>query len=442
MIHKKRQNLPYLEKIEQEHVLHDFTAMKDYTVHFMTKGSGVFIEDVNGKRYLDFKSCAFNVNLGYQHPRLISALIRQANELCYTDSSNLPEAKLTDIVLGILESKNYRLFYSTGGALSVETALKIARDVTKRPKIISFLKNYHGVTYGAMSIAGWGDIYNPFGPMLSHNIKVPPAYCYRCYFGKKYPRCHLQCVEYIENLIKEEDPNTIAAIIAEPIPWGEMIVPPREYWKKIEEICDKYDILLMFDEIVTGFGRTGEWFAKDLFEVNPDIIISGKGLTAGTLPLYVAIVKKEIADYYIEHRFTHGYTFQGYPIACAVAIETINTIREQNILKNVKERGEYLYNSLRKLSEDYEFIGDVRGVGLMYGVELIHDRDKREPINRQFTQDVIKNCHRNGLIIGSSIHNFITVMPPFIVSNQQIDDAMEILNGALKNAAKKWGYIP
>ena len=441
MVCKNKRNLLYLEKIEREHLLHDFIAMKDYIASFMTKGSGIFIEDVHGNKYLDFKSCAFNVNLGYQHPILIKALIRQAKVLCYTDFSNIPEATLTDKILDVLKSKNYRLFYSTGGALAVETALKIARDITKRSKIISYYKNYHGVTYGAMSIAGWSDIYNPFGPMLPHNIKVPPPYCYRCYFGKEYPKCNLQCVEYIENIIKEEDPNTIAAIVAEPIPWGEMILPPREYWKRIKEICNKYGIYLIFDEIVTGFGRTGEWFAKDLFGVKPDIIISGKGLTAGTLPLYVTIVKKELADYYIEHRFTHGYTFQGYPVACAVATETINIIKKQNILKNVKKMGEYLYHSLRKLSEDYEFIGDIRGVGLMYGVELVHDRDKKEPVNTQFTQDIIKICYEKGLIIGSSIHNFITLMPPFIINTQQIDEGIRILNEALKNTGKKWGYI-
>lgn len=442
MSYKKKKESLHLEKIEKENILHDFTNMKDYSVHFMNKGSGVFIEDVNGKKYLDFKSCAFNVNLGYQNSILIGALIKQAEDLCYTDFPNIPEAKLTDLILNILGSKDYRLFYSTGGALAVETALKIARDVTKRAKIISYYKNYHGVTYGAMSVAGWGDIYNPFGPILSHHIKVPPAYCYRCYFGGNYPDCDFQCIEYIERLLKEEGPNTVAAIIAEPIPWGEMIVPPYEYWKRIRELCDKYGILLVFDEIVTGFGRTGKWFAKDLFEVSPDIIIAGKGLTAGTLPLYVTVIKKEVADYYIEHRFTHGYTFQGYPIACAVAIETINTIKKQNILKNVKEKGEYLYNSLRKLLQDYDFVGDVRGVGLMYGMELVHDRDKKEPINKEFTQDVIKNCYKNGLIVGSSIHNFITIMPPFIVSNQEIDEAMKILNKALKSNARKWGYIP
>lgn len=432
-----KQKNEHLKNLVKDYILHDFTRMQDYTPHFMCSGSGCWLEDCQGEKYLDFKSCAFNVNLGYQHPRLVTALKNQADRLCYTDFANLPSAQLTEAILDILPSTDYRVFYCSGGALAVETAIKIARDVSKKQKIISYLKNYHGVTYGAMSVTGWGDIYNSFGATLPHHIKIPPAYCYRCYFGKSYPGCDLQCVEYVEKIIQEENPASIAAVIAEPIPWGEMIVPPQEYWKGIKELCEKYNILLIFDEIVTGFGRCGDWFAFKHYDVTPDIIISGKGLGAGILPLYTTIVHKKVSEYYLENRFTHGFTFQGYPLACAVANEVITTIKEENLLENVKQMNAHLEKLLQKLKEKYPFIGDVRGVGLMHGIEMVADRSTGSPLEGEITQNVIKSAFHNGCILGSAIYNFLTIMPPLVVNKDELEMGCKILDDVMSSVSRQ-----
>jgi taurine--2-oxoglutarate transaminase len=422
--------LDSLEDTDRNNILHDFTSMKNYEPHFMRTGKGSFVEDVHGKKYLDFKSCAFNVTLGYQHPRLITALKNQADNLCYTDHANIPSALLTHKILEILGSQDYSVFYSTAGSLAVETALKIARNVTRKQKIVSYLKNYHGSTYGSMAVTGSGYISSPFGPQLSHHVKVPPAYCYRCYFGKSYPDCDFQCVTYVEQVLKEENPYSIAAILAEPVPWGEMIVPPSEYWKRMREICDTYHILLIFDETVTGFGRTGTWFAYEKY-VEPDILISGKGLTAGVLPLFATIIHKKISEYYRENMFVHGFTFQGYPLACAVALEVLKTMEEEGILQHVEEMGGYLFDALRTLKEKYSIIGDVRGMGLLYGCELVEDLSKKTPVAEAFTRSIVRETFSKGLIIGSVIYNFLTILPPLTVTAEEIDSGMNILDEVL-----------
>jgi taurine--2-oxoglutarate transaminase len=420
-----------LEDIDRNHILHGFTAMKDHESHFMHAGTGSWVEDIHGKKYLDFKSCAFNVNLGYQHSRLVNTLKEQAEQLCYTDFATVPSALATQEILEILDSKDHRIFYSTSGSSAVETGLKIARDVTKRQKIVSYFRNFHGATYGAMSVTGSGYLSSTFGPMLSHHLKVPPAYCHRCYFGTQYPDCDFQCVEYVEAVLREENPYSIAAIIAEPIVWSDIIMPPPGYWNRIKEICNTYDILLMFDEIVTGFGRTGRWFAYEEYDVIPDILISGKGLTAGILPLFVTIVNKRISDYYTDHMFFHGFTFQGYPLACAVAAEVIKTIKREDILQNVAENGTYLHNALRTLEEKHEVISDVRGIGLMQGVEVAPKHSSSPLAVQAFTREIMKEAFCRGLIIGSYIYNFLVVMPPLVVSKEEIDAGINILDETL-----------
>lgn len=420
-----------VEDIDRNHILHGFTAAREYEPHFMRTGKGCWIEDVHGKKYLDFKSCAFNVNLGYQHPRLVSVLKEQAENLCYTDFANEPAALLTKEILSTLSSENHRVFYSTSGSSAVETALKIARDFSKRQKIVSYFGNFHGCTYGAMSVTGSGYLSSPFGPMLSHSVKVPPASCHRCYFGGQYPDCELQCAVYVETVITQENPYSIAAVIAEPIVWSEIIMPPPEYWKRIEEICKTYGILLIFDETVTGFGRTGHWFAHEHYGVSPDILISGKGLTAGILPLFVTIVSERISAYYEDHLFLHGFTFEGYPLACAVAVEVLKTIKEEDVLKNVVENGRYLYKALKTLEGKHSAINDVRCTGLLQGVEIA-PRPEPFPTAQAFIRDVMKEALQRGLIIGSYIYNFLVVMPPLVVTKEDIDTGITMLDEALQ----------
>jgi taurine--2-oxoglutarate transaminase len=275
-----------------------------------------------------------------------------------------------------------RYFY-LGGAEANENAIKFARQYTGRQKIISRYISYRGATYGAITLSG--DYRRPpVEPGIPGVIHAFDPYCYRCTFGYTPDICHRECISHIEKIIQYENPETIAAVFMEGVTGSNgILVPPDDYWPRLRDITRKYGILLISDEVMSGFGRTGEWFAVDNWGVTPDIITMAKGLTSGYLPLGAVAVSQPIADYFKDKMLYMGLTYYGHPMSCAAAIATLNVYKEDLLIENSRAMGRILGDSLKTLKQKYDRVGDVRSIGLFSTVELVQDRISKEPLSPQ-----------------------------------------------------------
>jgi|YelNatPaOPRAMG01_1025707.scaffolds.fasta_scaffold89439_1 taurine--2-oxoglutarate transaminase len=432
-------NISYIKRIKEAHkklVFHDFCKQKNCRKKIFVKGKDCYIYDENKKRYLDFASNIFNVSLGYNNSYIINSIQKQLKILPVTQAGNIPQSELSIKLQKIFSSFFGRVFYSTSGSQAVETAIKIARQVTGKQKIASFINSYHGSTYEAANCGGINMMINSFGPPLPNHIKLLPAYCYRCPFEEEDTNCNFTCINYVENIIQNEDADTIAGLIFEPINWYFGITPPENYWKEIKKICKKNSILFIADEVVTGFGRTGKMSALEHWKILPDIFIGSKGLTSGYLPLAITIVNKSIAHFYKDVFFPHGFTYQGHPLCCAAALATLQEIEKRHILKNVQKNGEYLHKRLNELKENHFIIGDVRGRGLLAIIELIKDK-KKTPINETTSKILLEKIYNYGLLIENSAPHIFIIAPPLIVKKEQIDKSIEIIDNVFKYIEKK-----
>ena len=405
------------------------------------RASGFLVEDVDGNIYIDFNSGLAVMNIGHCHPKVLNAARQQMEKLIHYSITDflyetpvLLAKKLFSITPG---SDPKKVFYGNSGAEAIEGSIKIARGYFegKRPYIIAFTGSFHGRTLGALSLTSSKPVQRKgFSPLLPCVEHVPYPYCYRCPFKQEYPDCHLWCIDYIEEWVfnKYLDPSEVAAIVFEPIAGeGGYIVPPPEFWGKIRRMADKYGILLIDDEVQAGMGRTGKWFAIEHWNVTPDIIAIAKALASG-FPLS-AIVGKE--EYMNLPRGSHASTFGGNPISCAVACAVIDVIREENLLQNAEKQGEYIVKRFKELQEKYEMIGDVRGKGLMIGVELVKDRKSKTPAVKE-QREILQQSFKKGLLIISAGISTLRIAPPLIISREAVDKALEILDGIFKHTLK------
>jgi taurine--2-oxoglutarate transaminase len=367
---------------EREYILHTWTSQVRFTPFVIERAEGRHFWDDQGKRYLDFSSQLINVNVGHQHPRILEAIKDQVDRLCYVVPSvaNDRRAQLARMLVEITPGDLSKVFFTSGGGEANENALKIARAYTGRQKVISRFRSFHGGTYGVSSVSG--DVRRIAAePGVPGGIRVWDPFCYRCFFKMSYPACDLYCAEAIRELIEVEGPETIAAIIVEPITGSTCrIVSPDGYLQRLRKICDDYGILLIFDEVMTGFGRTGKWFAAEHWDVVPDIMTLSKGINNGTLPMGAAVVRSHVAEHFRDRILYAGLTQFGNPVGCAAAIATIEVMREEGLVENSREQGEYLLERLRQMKECHPSIGDVRGRGLFAAIEFVKDRSTREPL--------------------------------------------------------------
>jgi 4-aminobutyrate aminotransferase len=329
----------------------------------------------------------------------------------------------------------WRVHYTNSGAESVEAALKLARYVTKRPRYVAFLGGFHGRTMGALSLTSSKPIQRRgFAPLVPEVIHVPFAYCYRCAINLSYPECQIACLDWIEEQVFDHltPPEEVAAVVVEPIQ-GEngYIVPPPGFHAKLRHICDRYDLLLVADEIQTGIGRTGQWMAMAHWDVVPDIVCLAKGL-AGGMPLGAVVARHDLMKW---PPGAHASTFCGNPVACAAALATLDVIEEENLLENATKMGKRLLTGLRDLAGEHEAIGDVRGLGLMVGVELVKDRKTRKP-NKDLRDSLVKKCYERGVLLLGCGKSVIRFIPPLNVSVHEIDLALEIFAQALADVEK------
>jgi taurine--2-oxoglutarate transaminase len=397
----------------------------------LVRAEGPYFWDANGKRYLDFASQLVNTNIGHQHPKVVKAIQDQAAKLTFASPSMATEPrgllgkKLAEVTPGDLK----KTFFTLGGAEANENAIKIARFYTGRFKILARYRSYHGATHGAMALTG--DYRRlPVEPALPGVVHFLDPYCYRCPFGWNGDRehCCLQCIQHVEEVIEHEGPDQIAAIFLEGVTGTNgLIIPPDEYWPRMREICDKYGILLVSDEVMSGWGRTGEWFAVDHWGVVPDIITTAKGITSGYVPLGAVIVREKIAKFFDDRVLFAGLTYNGHALACAAALATIEAYEEENIFENAKRVGTHLGMRLEQMKQKHPSVGDVRYIGLFSGLELVKNRETKEPMD----VTPLKNFLIDHGVYVFNFKNVLFVVPPLIITEEQLDEGLTLIDEGL-----------
>ncbi|KKM10131.1 4-aminobutyrate aminotransferase [Clostridiales bacterium PH28_bin88] len=403
---------------------------------FAEEAKGALVRDVDGNVFIDFAAGIGVINVGHSPRELVDAVKEQAERFLHTcfhvvmyePYIRLAE-KLAEITPGDFPKKTLLV---NSGAEAVENAVKFARKYTKRTGIVSFECGFHGRTLMAMTLTSKVKPYKfGFGPFAPDVYKVPSAYCYRCAYGLAYPGCGLKCVDNLERFFVSECPaENIAAVIIEPVQGeGGFIVPPPEFLQGVKKICEKYGIVFIADEVQTGFGRTGKFFAVDNFGVIPDLITMSKSLAAG-MPLSAVTGRAEIMD--APNPGEVGGTFGGNPVSCAASLKAIELIEREGLSVRANVLGSRMMNRLKEMHEKYPVIGDVRGLGAMVAVELVKDRGTKEPA-KEATSQVIAHCWKNGLIaLSAGIYsNVVRILVPLVVTDEQLTMGLDILESAI-----------
>ena len=401
-------------------------------------GSGCVVKDVDGNEFIDFNSGLVVLAVGHSHPRVVKAIKDQAEKLIHyswTDFYYKPIIDLGEQLTRITPgSFSKRVFFCNSGAEANEAAMKMARWHTRKPLFLAYTGAFHGRSFATMALTASKPVQRRhFFPLVPEVTHVPYPYCYRCPFALKYPECDMWCVDFIEEevLKKYHPPEDTAAMFIEPIQGeGGYVVPPDDYFQRLKKILDKYDILLADDEIQSGMGRTGKWFAIEHWGVTPDIITSAKALGAG-LPLGAAIAKEELMDW---EAGSHANTFGGNPVACVAALQVIDIIKEEKLMENATRQGAYLMKRLKEMQQKYPIMGDVRGKGLMAAVEFVKDPETKEPAAQE-VEDITNKCFKRGVAIITAGKSAMRFAPPLIITHDLIDEGLEIFEGAVKEVA-------
>jgi taurine--2-oxoglutarate transaminase len=417
--------------LNKEYTLFSWSVQSATNPIPISRAEGVYFWDTDGKRYIDFSSQLMNMNIGHQHPKVIKAIQDQAAQLCYAHPGMATEArgilgqKIAEVAPGNLK----KTFFCLGGAEANENAIKIARFYTGRNKIMARYRSYHGATYGAIALTG--DYRRlPVEPAMPGVVHFLDPFCYRCPFGWTIETCHRECISHVDEVINYEGPDKIAAIIMEGVTGSNgLIVPPNDYWPRVREICNKYGILLISDEVMSGWGRTGKWFAVDNWNVVPDIITTAKGITSGYVPLGAVIISEPIANYFEDKMLWCGLTYSGHPLACAAAAATINVYTEDRLFQNAVAVGKYLGERLEEIKLNHMSVGDVRYIGLFTAIEIVKNRTTKQPIDPLL--ETSKYLKDNGLFT-FIFHNVLFIVPPLCINKAQIDEGLDIIEKALR----------
>jgi taurine--2-oxoglutarate transaminase len=397
----------------------------------MVRAEGVYFWDAAGKRYIDFSSQLMNVNIGHQHPKVVRAIQEQAAQLCFAHPgmATEPRGLLGQKIAAVAPGDLNKTFFCLGGAEANENAIKMARMYTGRFKVMARYRSYHGATHGAIALTG--DYRRlPVEPAMPGVVHFLDPYCYRCPFGWTPQTCHRECISHVEEIISYEGPQNLAAIFMEGVTGSNgLLVPPDDYWPRIRQICDKYGILLVSDEVMSGWGRTGKWFAVDHWDVVPDMITTAKGLTSGYVPLGAVIVSDAIAKHFEDKMLWCGLTYSGHPLACAAGVATIEAYEEDGVIENAARVGRYLGQRLEQIKASHPSVGDVRYIGLFSALEIVKDKASKTPIDP--LTEVFKFLKEHGLFT-FVFHNILFVVPPLCISEAQLDEGLAIIERALE----------
>lgn len=401
------------------------------------KAEGIYFWDTDGKRYIDFSSQLMNANIGHQNPKVVKAIQDQAGKLCFVHPGNATEPrgllgkKLAEVTPGNLK----KVFFTLGGAEANENAIKIARFYTGRHKILARYRSYHGATHGSIALTG---DYRRLAvePAMPGSVHFLDPFCYRCSFGQKIESCKRECISHLEEVILYEGPDKIAAVIMEGVVGSNgIIIPPDDYWPRVREICSKYGILLISDEVMSGWGRTGKWFAVDNWGVTPDMITTAKGITSGYLPLGAVIVSEPIANYFDDKYLYAGLTYNGHALACAAGVATIEVYEKEKLIENAVTVGKQLGTALEGIKKNHHSVGDVRYIGLFSAIELVTNRETKQSFSPNVMAEVGKVLRQNGLftfIMANNMGSIVFVVPPLCITNDQLNEGLAIVEKSLE----------
>lgn len=421
----------------------------------LARAEGADIWDVDGRRWLDGSSGAMVCNIGHSNPRVLDAMRAQMDIATFGYRLHFetePSERLAERLAQAAPEALERVFFVSGGSEAVESALKLARSYAlavgqgQRWKVVSRFPAYHGCTLGALSVTGYAPMTAPYAPMMAQMPKIPAPRAWLDGLPLDDPATGHHYADMLEARILEEGPETVLAFIVEPVGGASTgaLVPPVGYMQRVRDICDRYGVLLIHDEVISGGGRLGRWFAGDHWGVVPDMITISKGFGSGYMPLGALIAKDSICETVLDHgSYPHGFTYAGNPLACAAGMAVMDVIEEDGLMANAMAKGNSLATRLRALMQRYGFIGDVRGMGLLQAFELVSDRDSRAPMPKNLNayDSLVEAAYDEGLIIysrrsrGGHEGDHFLVAPPMIVTDTQIDEIMEKLTRALDRFA-------
>lgn len=440
-----------LKQWDKEYLWHPFTQMKEYLEEeplIIASGEGCYLTDIEGKKYLDgISSLWVNVH-GHCHPALSQAIKEQADKIAHSTllgSANVPSIELAQQLLEIAPPGLSKVFYSDSGSTSVEIAIKMAfqywqqkeGDYKEKKTFISLSQAYHGDTVGSVSVGGIDLFHRLYSSLLFETEKIPSPYCYRCPLGKEKESCSLACLQKLEDILATKN-EKIAALIIEPLMQGAagMISAPNGYLSKVRELCHQYNVLLIADEVATGFGRTGTMFACQQENVTPDLMCIAKGITGGYLPLAATLTTQEIynaflGDYQEKKTFFHGHSYTGNQLACAVALANLKLFKEEKLIKKIVEKVTFLHKGLEKFKY-LQHVGDIRQVGMMIGIELVKEKKSKETYlwQEKMGNKVCQLAREKGVLL-RPLEDTIVLMPILAMSLEELNKLLEITYQAI-----------
>lgn len=443
-----------LHQQDTAHLVHGFVPLQMHQqkgVPIFVKGQGVYLWDTEGKRYIDGLASLWNVHVGHGRKEINRAVAAQMEKLAFAPTligpTSVPTVQLATKLVKIAPKGLSRVIFTSGGSEANETVIRLVRAYWKakgqprKTKFVSLNQGYHGSSSGAAVLGGIPVFNKQMEPGMPGMLHMARPYCYRCELGKTYPSCKVDCATELERIIQREGAETVGAFIAEPVQGvGGVIVPPAEWLPKIREICSRHNILMVCDEVITGFGRTGAMFASTGAGVTPDILVSAKGVTSGYLPLGVVLFKDEIFQAFLassdEYAFWHGYTYTGHPTVCAAGLANLQIIEREKLVQKAREQGKYLQKRLADLLE-LPIVGDIRGKGLMAAVEIVKDKATKEmfPVELRIAWKVWEKALAKGVITRVAGANNIALCPPLVITREQIDELVAALRSAIEEVA-------
>jgi adenosylmethionine-8-amino-7-oxononanoate aminotransferase len=432
---------PTIAELDRRHVLHSWSVNENYQGVEVSRAEGCYFWDTTGKRYFDLSAQLLCVNAGHGQRKILDGIRDQLEKLCYVTPGHVsePRARLAAMLAERAPGDLEKVFFTTSGAEANENAVKMARLYTGRHKIVTRYRSFHGASYGAMSFSGDPRHLDHATTTLHGVVHVQDPFCYRCPFKLQYPSCETWCADHVRQVVELEGPNTIAAILMEPITGTNgIIIPPGDYWPKIRKLCDDYGIVLIADEVMTGFGRTGRWFGIENFGVAPDMITCAKGVTSAYVPLGAVIVSRRITDVLDKRVLSCGATYSGHPLACAAGVATLEFYEEEKVFENCLERSKTFLRRLDEMKRSHRSVGDVRGMGLFGCIELVRDKATRVPLvpfnasgAALAPQNQIKKWLGEEGLFTFVRWNQVYLSPPLVVTEEELNDAFDRLERVL-----------
>ena len=403
-------------------------------------GQGCIVKDVDGNEFIDFNSGLVCMNVGHSHPKVVAAVKNQCDRFLHYSNTDFYYREVVDLADRLAHitpgSPEKKIFFGNSGAEAVEAAIKLAKWHSRRQLFIAFISAFHGRTVGALSFtASKPTQRRSFFPLMPGVTHVPYGYCYRCPYKLTFPECHYWCVDFIDEYVLQKyiPPEDTAAILVEPIQGeGGYVVPPPEYFQRLKKIADKYGLLFIDDEVQSGMGRSGKWFAIEHWGVEPDIICTSKALASG-LPLGACIAKSKVMDWVPG---SHASTFGGNPLSCVAASAVIDVIKEEKLLENANKQGAYIMKRLNELKEKSEIIGDVRGKGLMIGMEIVESKESKKPAPQKVNEIMMRSWKR-GINVISCGASTIRIAPPLVITKELVDSALDIIEDTTRQVEKE-----